>query len=229
MQRLNGGRKSCMLKKKCLFLIMIFSICICISSCDASYLENAEKKMLEWLETNVDYEYTILIRYENYKDKPSFEKRIKSLGLNIVNSVQKDDCITYDLNSHYPIEDQTLYLLCTTQSVLVVDKDGNEILKETDVISVALDITSSANIVVANDYCQMFDKKYIADIIRLIIDDKTYDVDAIARENDNQSMIIFVSNDEEIKMGIKQMVIAFASEPLVGEVEMTIEKSATRV
>ena len=64
-----------MLKKKCLFLIMIFSICICISSCDASYLENAEKKMLEWLETNVDYEYTILMRYENYKDKPSFEKR----------------------------------------------------------------------------------------------------------------------------------------------------------
>ena len=42
-------------------------------------------------------------------------------------------------------------------------------------------------------------------------------------------MIIFVSNDEKIKMGIKQMVIAFASEPLVGEVEMTIEKSATRV
>ena len=69
-----------MLKKKCLFLIMIFSICICISSCDA-YLKNAEKKMLEWLETNVDYEYTILIRYENYKDKPSFEKRIQSLGL----------------------------------------------------------------------------------------------------------------------------------------------------
>lgn len=65
-----------MLKKKCLFLIMIFSICICISSCDASYLENAEKKMLEWLETNVDYEYTILMRYENYKDKPSFEKRL---------------------------------------------------------------------------------------------------------------------------------------------------------
>ena len=53
---------------------MIFLICICISSCDA-YLENAEKKMLEWLETNVDYEYTIIIRYENYKDKPSFEKR----------------------------------------------------------------------------------------------------------------------------------------------------------
>ena len=111
----------------------------------------------------------------------------------------------------------------------MVDKDGNEILKKSDVISVALDITSSANIVVTNDYCQMFDNKYIADIIRLIIDDKTYDVDAIARENDDQSMIIFVSNDEEIKMGIKQMVIAFASEPLVGEVEMTIEKSATRV
>ena len=56
LQRLNGGRKSCMLKKKCLFLIMIFSICICISSCDASYLENAEKKITILLEKNGDFE-----------------------------------------------------------------------------------------------------------------------------------------------------------------------------
>ena len=61
LQRLNGGRKSCMLKKKCLFLIMIFSICICISSCDASYLENAEKKI------------TILLKQENGIKEENFE------------------------------------------------------------------------------------------------------------------------------------------------------------
>ena len=60
------------------------------------------------------------------------------------------------------------------------------------------------------------------------MDDNIYDIDAITDETDGQNLIIFLTNDETTKTGIKQMVIAFSSEPLKGKVKLIIEKSATR-
>lgn len=217
-----------MRNKKYLFFGLIIVSCICFCSCDA-FLENLEKGMLDWLNENVDYEYTIEINCKNSDDQGIIETRMKALGLDIVGCNFENNYYVYELISHYPIDDQTLYMICDNPSVFIVDGDGNEILTKSNVISVSLDITSSANVVVNDDFCQMFNAKYVARIIRFIVNGETYDVDAITRKNDEQGLIIFTTAYESVKVSIKQMVIAYSSEPLSGEIELKIKKSATRV
>lgn len=216
-----------MRNKKYLFFGLIIVSCICFCSCDA-FLENLEKGMLDWLNENVDYSYKILVNFENIEDKTALEMRIKSLGFDILKCDIEDNNYTYELLSHFPIDDQTLYMVCENPSVLVVDGDENIILKRSDVISINLDLTSSACVVVSNEFCEEFYNNYIARTIKFVVDDNIYDIDAITDETDGQKLIIFLTNDETTKTGIKQMVIAFSSEPLKGKVKLIIEKSATR-
>ena len=68
-------------------------------------------------------------------EKVTTVNEIKSATLNC--SIE-DNNYTYELLSHFPIDDQTLYMVCENPSVLVVDGDENIILKRSDVISINL-------------------------------------------------------------------------------------------
>ena len=214
-----------MYKRKSLWLLFLLLFSISLSSCDA-FIKNWE----QWIDSNIEYECTIVMRYENFVDQSAFERRIQAFELEIVSVKEKDDYITYNLFSHYPVDDQTLYMLCESPTVSVVDGDDNVILTKTDVLSIKMEFSSIAYAFVTEDTFIAFDQKYAGRPVRIIIDGEKTDL-LVGAENDNgiYTVNFMLTASAVSTKPLKQMVIAFASEPLVGEVEMTIEKSATRV
>ena len=112
----------------------------------------------------------------------------------------------------------------------MVDGDDKVILTKTDVLSIKMEFSSIAYAFVTEDTFVAFDQKYAGRPVRIIIDGEKNDV-LVGAENDNgiYTVNFMLTASAVSTKPLKQMVIAFASEPLVGEVEMTIEKSATRV
>ena len=218
-----------MYNKKNIFLY-IYIICMCFffCSCD-SFLQGAESGLMEWVYENVDYEYTIRISYENPDDRASMEMRMESFELEITDSSIENGCYTYELLSHYPLSDSVLNLICENPSVTVTDANGEEILAKSDVVSIASNISSSAYAVVSDEFEKNFREKYVARTIYLIVDDITYDINVITKEINEKSCIVILPTNEAQEIAVRQMVISFVSEPLKGNVEMKIEKSATRV
>lgn len=111
-----------MYKRKSSWLLFLLLLSISLSSCDA-FIKNWE----QWIDSNIEYECTIVMRYENIVDQSAFERRIQAFELEIVSVKEKDDYITYNLFSHYPVDDQTLYMLCESPTVSVVDGDDKVI------------------------------------------------------------------------------------------------------
>ena len=175
----------------------------------------------------MDYEYTIRISYENPDDRASMEMRMEWFELEITDSSIENGCYTYELLSHYPLSDSVLNLICENPSVS--DANGEEILAKSDVVSIASNISSSAYAVVSDEFEKNFREKYVARTIYLIVDDITYHINVITKEINEKSCIVILPTNEAQEIAVRQMVISFVSEPLKGNVEMTIEKSATRV
>ena len=146
-----------------IFLALYLSLIHIFSSCDA-FIKNWE----QWIDSNIEYECTIVMRYENIVDQSAFERRIQAFELEIVSVKEKDDYITYNLFSHYPVDDQTLYMLCESPTVSVVDGDDKVILTKTDVLSIKMEFSSIAYAFVTEDTFVAFDQKYAGSQVRII-------------------------------------------------------------
>lgn len=64
-----------MYKRKSLWLLFLLLFSISLSSCDA-FIKNWE----QWIDSNIEYECTIVMRYENIVDQSAFERRIQALN-----------------------------------------------------------------------------------------------------------------------------------------------------
>ncbi len=227
------------MRKIVIFLIVSAIIASCFCSCQSSNDKETSKNELDdlselinkldsyvnemenWVEKTVYYSYSISVEFENLNDKENFEKRLSAFGFTVSDSKISNNTIEYDLLSHQKYKNDVLLVLGGNYNAYFTDKSGNPVMiKGEQVKSINVGtVASYIRINVTEEYYSSYTRSVIMNV-----DDSQYNMRALKEDN-----YLVISIRDDYGTDVHKLVVAYASDPMQGDVKITVTGSAIRI
>lgn len=214
--------------KKGIFLLIILAFAVGMSGC-ANFEPKIEelKKLYTFLEDHTVFKTSITVDFENEDDIVLFEKRLYTLGMEVVNSNECEKTVEYTVLSHYPIESETVTILAETANIALTNEFGKSVLFETDVVDIRYKETY-VGISVTN----MDERQFSEEDCFLIVDDRSISVRLVT--TNEQSQYTFEIRPEnyksdDYKILFQKLAISYSDDSYLGHVEAKVKQPSKRV
>lgn len=214
--------------KRIVFLLFIFVFAIGMSGC-VNFEPDFD--VLKWLYTFLEertvFKTSIAVDFEDAEDVLLLEKRLYSLGMEVVAFNENEKTVEYTVLSHYPIESETVATLTETANIAFTNEFGKSILFETDVLDICYKETY-----IRLSVAGMGEEQFPEEVYFLTVDDKSISVRLVS--TDSQSPCTFEIRPEnyksdDYKLLFQKLAVSFCGDSFLGHVEATITQSTKRV
>ena len=194
------------------FLLVLIIICITLSACDS---------ILQFEPPENRYRYTISTSFVVESDREMFEKRLSACGFQVVEREENDGQYRFVLYSQYGWDENCLKLLGKNFEASVIDKNGNALVTDADVLSMEYSRVS-LHLTTSSDLNKKLHEEYDMRTINLVVDGSISNVGVFF--DIEEKLSIGIRTDESPAVLCKAM-IAFSKAPLSAEIAINVLSS----
>lgn len=190
-------------------LPILIVVCLMFSACDWN---------LQYEPPENRYQYTISTSFVETSDVEAFKKRLSACGFHVSDHEVSDGQHRFVLYSQYGWNEDCLKLLGQNFEASVVDKDGNSLVTDADVLNmeysrVSLKLNASA------DLNRKLQEECDTRTLSLVVDGS---ITNAAAYFDNAERLSFAIPREDGPADLCKTMIAFSKAPLTEEIEIEV-------
>lgn len=190
-------------------LPILIVVCLMFSACDW---------ILQYEPPENRYQYTISTSFVETSDVEAFKKRLSACGFHVSDHKVSDGQHRFVLYSQYGWDEDCLKLLGQNFEASVVDKDGNSLVTDADILNmeysrVSLKLNTSA------DLNRKLHDEYDIRTLNLVVDGS---ISNVAVFFDIEEKLSIAIRTDESPAALCKAMIAFSKAPLTEEIEIEV-------